>query len=221
MAGRRVEHFPDVPTLEEQGADWTLTGWRGIGAPKETPPEIVDRLVGALREVTRSEPYRNFMNTAGFDMTWGGPEEFRQVMARADRQFAQMLARKEFRDIQTRQFGPMFFPAVLGVLLGVVLVTLAATGKLKRDPEAAPMDRKGLAAIAIVVLWVTAYVWLAEWLGFVLLGFVLMVLLLRRLGTRLWVALVTSAVLVPLCFQVFAVWLRVPLPRGWLQSLGW
>jgi hypothetical protein len=221
MADRRVEHFPDVPTLKEQGVDWTLTGWRGIGAPKGTPPEIVGRLVEALRRVTAGEQYRGFMNTAGFDMTWGGPGEFRELMARVDEQFAGMFRREEFRQIQRTRFGPMFFPAVLGVLLAVVLAVLVAAGKLRRDPEASPLDRKGLAAIAGIVVWVTAYIWLAEWVGFVILGTVLMVLLVWRMGTKLRVAVAVSAVVVLLSFQVFAVWLGVPLPRGWLETLGW
>ena len=69
-----------------------------------------------------------------------------------------------------------------------------------------------------VLAWVVMYLALAERAGFVLTAGVLLILLLLRQGTRWLTAIAIAVVLVPLVYQVFAVWLRVPLPRGWL---GW
>jgi tripartite-type tricarboxylate transporter receptor subunit TctC len=40
----RVRMLPDVPTIAETVPGYTVTGWLGIGAPKDTPAEIVQRL---------------------------------------------------------------------------------------------------------------------------------------------------------------------------------
>ena len=44
MADERSPYFPDVPTFREQGVDWKLAGWRGVGVPKDTPDEAFDKL---------------------------------------------------------------------------------------------------------------------------------------------------------------------------------
>ena len=37
MADSRVPAYGDVPTLREQGTDWSMGGWRGVGVPSGTP----------------------------------------------------------------------------------------------------------------------------------------------------------------------------------------
>ena len=45
------DDFKDYPTLKEQGSDWTLIGWRGLGIAKNTPPEIQEKLVAVLQRI--------------------------------------------------------------------------------------------------------------------------------------------------------------------------
>ena len=40
----RSEALPDVPTLAEFVPGYEATGWYGIGAPKGTPTEVIDKL---------------------------------------------------------------------------------------------------------------------------------------------------------------------------------
>jgi tripartite-type tricarboxylate transporter receptor subunit TctC len=40
----RAEVLPDVPSLSESVPGYDVTGWYGIGAPRETPAAIVDKL---------------------------------------------------------------------------------------------------------------------------------------------------------------------------------
>ncbi|MDP9899862.1 tripartite tricarboxylate transporter substrate binding protein [Variovorax ginsengisoli] len=48
MADKRVKGFEKVPTAKERGIDLSIGTWRGLGAPKNTPPEVIAR----LREIT-------------------------------------------------------------------------------------------------------------------------------------------------------------------------
>jgi tripartite-type tricarboxylate transporter receptor subunit TctC len=43
-AATRSQVLPDVPTIGEFVPGYEATGWQGIGAPRNTPPEIIDRL---------------------------------------------------------------------------------------------------------------------------------------------------------------------------------
>ena len=222
MADERLGPFPQVPTFPEQGVDWTLTGWRGVCLPKDAPPEIARRLVDALEHVARSDEFGAFMRSSGFEATWEPPEQFAATLERADEQLGGLLTSDAFRSMRTAQFGPMFFPSVLFVLLGLVLVGLMATGGLRRPGHVEPISRRGLVRSAEIVIWVVAYLVLVETAGFIVTAATLTVLLMWRLARRSlidWVvALVVTAAIVPLVYLVFAVYLRVPLPQGWL---GW
>jgi tripartite-type tricarboxylate transporter receptor subunit TctC len=43
-AAKRLEVLPDVPSMGEFVPGYEATGWYGIGAPKNTPAEIVNKL---------------------------------------------------------------------------------------------------------------------------------------------------------------------------------
>jgi tripartite-type tricarboxylate transporter receptor subunit TctC len=43
-SAERVEQLPEVPTIGEFVRGYDAIGWNGIGAPKNTPPEIIEKL---------------------------------------------------------------------------------------------------------------------------------------------------------------------------------
>lgn len=47
-APERLASIPDVPTTKEAGEDFIFSAWNAMVAPKDTPKEIVDKLVDAL-----------------------------------------------------------------------------------------------------------------------------------------------------------------------------
>ncbi|MHC4401584.1 MAG: tripartite tricarboxylate transporter substrate-binding protein [Planctomycetota bacterium] len=218
MADERLPQFPDVPTFKELGLNCGTAGWRGIVLPKETPPAIVARLADALHRVVEGDAFKEFMNDRGYVVTWQPPDEFAKSLEEGSRRFGEILKSKAFQSIRQTQFGPYFFPTVLTVLLVIAGGCLAVTGNLKRGADVAAISRKGLVRVLEVVAWVVVYLAAAPWAGFVATAGVLTLLFLLRLRTRWPVALAVTAVMVPLAYQLFAVWLRVPLPRGWL---GW
>ncbi|CAH7375894.1 ABC transporter substrate-binding protein [Vibrio chagasii] len=61
MSEERIQYIPDVPTLKEQGIDVVTGTWRGIGAPKNTPDEVVEKLGKAFDEAMASEEFKSFM----------------------------------------------------------------------------------------------------------------------------------------------------------------
>jgi tripartite-type tricarboxylate transporter receptor subunit TctC len=47
-APERLSSIPDVPTTKEAGVDFIFSAWNAMVAPKDTPKEIVEKLVAAL-----------------------------------------------------------------------------------------------------------------------------------------------------------------------------
>jgi putative tricarboxylic transport membrane protein len=78
--------------------------------------------------------------------------------------------------------------------------------------------RSAIVPVAIAVAGVIAFVAIVDWLGFILTAFLLMAALMKYLGTRLQVAILASGVCAVAVYQLFAIGMRVSLPRGWL---GW
>ena len=81
MSEERNPQFKDVPTLKEQGVDWSYGTWRGFAVPKGTPDEAADVLVAAMKKVFASAEFKDFMNKSGFGMKTRDSKEFGEYMA--------------------------------------------------------------------------------------------------------------------------------------------
>ncbi len=218
MADERLEEFPDVPTFAEQGVETSLGTWRGVLLPRDTPEERAEILLDALTAVATGEAFRTFMEREGFNWAFEAPEDFRATLSELDESFGEVLTSEAFVRMGEEIIGPMAFPAVLGILGLAVLIGLVASRQLGRSESADALSRKGLIRSAAFLAAVGIYLLAAETLGFVLTAFPLVFLLMWRLGVRWWTSLIVSLLTVAVVYQIFAVLLRVPLPRG---IFGW
>lgn len=216
-AERATARFPDVPTFREQGYDWTMGGWRGIGVPRDTPEAIRNLLGAALQRVATGAEFAGFMDRQGFDRTYAAADGFRASLAEADRSLGELIRSEAFAAIRRGRHGPLVYPAALGVAAAVVLASLLASGGLRRrdDERTEPAGwRRLLEGVGVVV----GFIILAPHLGFLLTMGPLLCLLFLRLGVSPARALATALTLVPATYLLFGTLLRVDLPRG---PLGW
>lgn len=65
MAENRLESFPDIPTLKEQGYDWTIGGWCVISAPANLPAEVKTKLEAGIKAATEQEDFQTALKNAG------------------------------------------------------------------------------------------------------------------------------------------------------------
>lgn len=229
MAEKRQasEEFSSYPTLNEQGSDWTLTGWRGLGVPRETPPEIQQRLVTALEKIVsgesrvNGESFPEFMDKQGFDRTARPTDEFAEFLKRNDEMFGAILTRPEFQSVQSGPVGPMAFPAVAAGLLCLSLISIlissarrAKTQKMESDGEGSldPSSTPALLLSGCVVVAVVFHILAAETLGFVLTAAVILFVTSKVLGARVRTSAVLAAVASIGLYQLFSGLLQVPLP---------
>jgi tripartite-type tricarboxylate transporter receptor subunit TctC len=91
MADKRDPAFADVPTLKEQGIDWTLGAWRGIALPKGTSPEVVAVYEKALDKVVKSPEFVDFMQKAPFGILWKGSRDFAAFLDEQDKTMGQLM----------------------------------------------------------------------------------------------------------------------------------
>jgi tripartite-type tricarboxylate transporter receptor subunit TctC len=91
MAQQRDPKFPDVPTLREQGLDFTMAAWRGVAGPAGMPEDVVSELSCHLDGIVHSPEYQEFMGTAGFGIEWRGAQEFGAFMAEQDAQKGEIM----------------------------------------------------------------------------------------------------------------------------------
>ena len=84
MADNRLEAYPDIPTLKEQGVDWAIGGWVSLGAPANLPPEITQKLTSAILKVTQDSAYTTPLKNAGFNLTTTSGDELTSFFQQED-----------------------------------------------------------------------------------------------------------------------------------------
>jgi tripartite-type tricarboxylate transporter receptor subunit TctC len=77
----RSEALPDIPTVSEFVPGYDATGWMGIGAPKNTPAEIVDKLNREINASLTDPKMKARLAGLGATALTGSPANFGKVIA--------------------------------------------------------------------------------------------------------------------------------------------
>jgi tripartite-type tricarboxylate transporter receptor subunit TctC len=77
----RLDVLPDVPTLSEFVPGYEATGWQGIGAPKNTPAEIIDKLNSEVREALTNAKFKARLADLGASAFASSPDDFARHIA--------------------------------------------------------------------------------------------------------------------------------------------
>lgn len=88
----RLDIMPDVPTLQEEGLDFTMGAWRGLGVPNDTPDERIETLHDAYHNVYESDSFQSYMEDAGFGMIYRDTEEFGDFMQQSFENFEEITS---------------------------------------------------------------------------------------------------------------------------------
>jgi tripartite-type tricarboxylate transporter receptor subunit TctC len=80
-SAKRSPALPNVPTLAESGlASFEVTAWHGIAMRAGTPPEIVNKLNGAVLAAFKDPAFRKKWEDLGTPVVAGTPEQFGQLI---------------------------------------------------------------------------------------------------------------------------------------------
>lgn len=130
---------------------------------------------------------------------------------------AAVLLARDFPPIPGQAYGPALFPTALGILLLAAAILVA----LQQPPmeESPPVPLRGRVAALACAVAPLAVILGFEALGWPLLAFGLGTILLLLAGARPLTALLAALGVAALTWMLFAMLLRVPLPRGPLSFL--
>jgi tripartite-type tricarboxylate transporter receptor subunit TctC len=93
MADARVKGFESVPTLKERGIDLSIGTWRGLGAPKGTPPKIVALLKTVTAKAMNEAVLKDTMDKQNMGVSWADEAQFRTAMGRDNVYFKQLMTK--------------------------------------------------------------------------------------------------------------------------------
>jgi tripartite-type tricarboxylate transporter receptor subunit TctC len=77
----RSPALPDIPTVGEFLPGYEMSCWQGIGAPKNTPPEIVDRLNKEINAILADPKIKARFAEVGGTPLPGSPADFGKLIA--------------------------------------------------------------------------------------------------------------------------------------------
>jgi len=87
----RSELLPDIPTVGEFVPGYDASGWQGIGAPRNTPTEIVDKLNREINAGLGDPKFRARLANLGGLVLSGSPADFGKVIADETEKWAKVI----------------------------------------------------------------------------------------------------------------------------------
>jgi tripartite-type tricarboxylate transporter receptor subunit TctC len=81
-SAKRLEALPDVPTISESLQGYGASTWFGFGVPKNTSPEIVDRLNREINATLTDPRMKARLTDLGAEVLAGSPADFGRLIAK-------------------------------------------------------------------------------------------------------------------------------------------
>jgi tripartite-type tricarboxylate transporter receptor subunit TctC len=88
---KRLDVFPDVPSVGEFLPGYEATGFAGIGAPKATPAAIIDMLNKELNAGLANAKIKARIEELGGTVVGGTPAEFGKIISDATEKWAKVI----------------------------------------------------------------------------------------------------------------------------------
>jgi tripartite-type tricarboxylate transporter receptor subunit TctC len=94
---KRLDVLPDVPAIGEVVPGFVGTGWVGIGAPRDTPAEIVNRLNKEVNLALADPSFGKRLSDLGAETFATSPSEFRRFIAEYTEKWAKLIREENIR----------------------------------------------------------------------------------------------------------------------------
>lgn len=90
-SANRWQALPDIPTVAEFVPNYVVTGWLGVGAPRSTPPEIIDRLNMEINAVLAEPGIKARFANLGIEPLPDSPADFGKYIADDTAKWAKVI----------------------------------------------------------------------------------------------------------------------------------
>jgi tripartite-type tricarboxylate transporter receptor subunit TctC len=98
MAEQRVKGFDKVPTLKERNIDLVIGTWRGIAAPKNTPPEVVAYLKDLSKKAADEQAFRDVLDKQNLGFAYADDVGFKANMAKDNAYFKTLIGKLDIKN---------------------------------------------------------------------------------------------------------------------------
>ena len=88
---QRLEAFPEIPALDEFVSGYDGSGWLGVGAPQNTPTEIVEKLNTALNAAIADPKMKERLVGVGVEPALMTPAQFGKLIVDATDKWAKVV----------------------------------------------------------------------------------------------------------------------------------
>jgi tripartite-type tricarboxylate transporter receptor subunit TctC len=89
--GSRAEVLPDLPTVADSVPGYEASQWYGVGAPKGTPAEIVNKLNKEINAAFAEPRMKARFADIGGEALAGSPSEFAMFVAEETEKWAKVV----------------------------------------------------------------------------------------------------------------------------------
>ena len=89
----RFDMFPDIPTCKEQGVNFAMGQWRGLAAPKGTPPDVIQKLHDAFKKGMDDPVFKKNAKDMAVNLEYMSSSDLGKTMA-ADHEFYGKLVKE-------------------------------------------------------------------------------------------------------------------------------
>ena len=87
----RINSLPGVPTVSETVPGYEVTGGLGLGAPRDTPVEIVDKLNAAIKAGLSDDTVKSHLIDLGSIPMAMSPAEYRKLIANDNAKWSKVI----------------------------------------------------------------------------------------------------------------------------------
>jgi tripartite-type tricarboxylate transporter receptor subunit TctC len=87
----RSEAMPELPTVGEFVPGYEISAWYGVGAPKGTPTEVIDKLNRAINEILADPKAKARLADEGGTVLAGSPADFGKLIAEETDKWAKVI----------------------------------------------------------------------------------------------------------------------------------
>ena len=88
---RRLDALPEIPTVAEFVPGYEASNWYGIGAPKATPVEIIDKLNKEISAGLADPNMKAQLADLGGTVLAGSPADFGKLIANETEKWAKVV----------------------------------------------------------------------------------------------------------------------------------
>jgi len=89
---KRINLWPNVPTMKESGVDLVFDQWRGFAAPKGTPKMVTDKMSPIVKKAVESKQWTDFAASVGTTPQYLDPAAFAKFVGDVDKITKEIMA---------------------------------------------------------------------------------------------------------------------------------